>query len=101
VLKVVFLLGAEVDVQSAYERFEALREGRGDQFLRYLRGLEILLARNPEMGVKVGRGIRKLLMPRFDHGIFYSVEGDRIMVAAVLDMRRDPAFIRSRLGLPE
>ena len=51
------------------------------------------------MGVGVKRGIRKLLMPKFDHGIFYTIEGQRIMVAAVLDLRRDPGFIRSRLGI--
>ena len=38
-------------------------------------------------------------MPRFDHGIFYTVEGRRIMVAAVIDLRRDPAYIQSRIGL--
>jgi len=99
VLEVAFLLAAEVDVQGAYERFESQREGRGDQFLRHLRHLEALLASNPQMGVSVGRGIRKLLMPRFDHGIFDTVEGRRIMVAAVIDLRRDPAYIRSRIGI--
>ena len=61
--------------------------------------LEVLLASNPRMGVGVKRGIRKLLMPKFDHGIFYTIEGQRIMVAAVLDLRRDPGFIRARLGI--
>ena len=101
-LEVVFLLAAEVDVQGAYEWFEGQREGRGDQFLRHLRQLEVLLAANPGMGVSLGRGkrgIRKLLMPRFDHGIFYTVEGRRIMVAAVIDLRRDPAYIQSRIGI--
>ena len=97
--EVVFLLAAEVDVQAAYELFEEQRAGRGDQFLRHLRELEVLLASNPRMGVGVKRGIRKLLMPKFDHGIFYTIEGQRIMVAAVLDLRRDPGFIRSRLGI--
>jgi plasmid stabilization system protein ParE len=99
VFEVVFLLAADIDVQACYERFENERVGRGVEFLRRLRGLERLLAENPEMGAKVGRGIRKLLLLRFDHGIFYSVEGRRIIVAAVLDLRRDPDFIRSRLRL--
>jgi plasmid stabilization system protein ParE len=99
VLEVVFLLAAEMDVQAIYENCEKQREGRGDQFLRHLRELEILLAANPHLGVHVARGIRKLLLLQFDHGIFYTVEGSRIMVAAVLDLRRDPAFIHSRIGL--
>ena len=69
-LEVVFLLAAAADVQGAYEWFEGRREGRGDQFLRHLRQLEVLLAGNPGMGVSVGAGIRKLLMSRFDYGIF-------------------------------
>ena len=98
VFEVVFLLAAEVDVQSAYEWMEEQREGRGDQFLRHLKELEALLISHPRMGVSVGDGIRKLLVPRFDYGIFYTMEGRRIMVAAVLDPRRDPDYIRSRLG---
>jgi toxin ParE1/3/4 len=99
VLEVVYLLAADVDIQSAYEWFEEQREGRGDQFLRDLRKLESLLAHNPMMGVRAVRNVRKLLMPRFEFGIFYTVEGSRIMVAMVCDMRRDPAYIRSRLGI--
>ena len=53
-------------MQAAYELFEEQRAGRGDQFLRHLRELEVLLASNPRMGVGVKRGIRKLLMPKFD-----------------------------------
>ncbi len=98
-VEVVFLLAAEMDVQAAYEWFDAQREGRGDQFLSHLKALESLLIKNPRMGVSVDSKIRKLLMPRFDYGIFYTIEGERIMVAAVLDLRRDPYFIRSRLRL--
>lgn len=97
--EVVFLLAAEMDVQAIYDRLEQQSDGRGDQFLRQLRELEHLLASYPHLGVHVARGIRKLLLPRFDHGIFYTIEGSRIMVAAILDLRRDPAFIRERIGL--
>lgn len=97
--EVVFLLAAELDVQAAYEWLDEQREGRGDQFLTRLREVEVLLSRNPHVGVQVDSSIRKILVPRFDYGVFYTIEGQRIMVAAVLDLRRDPEFIRSRLGL--
>lgn len=98
--EVVFLLSAEIDVQVAYEWFDEQREGRGDQFLIHLRQIEVLLTSNPHLGVRVvDSTIRKLLIPKFDYGIFYTIEGQRIMIAAVLDLRRDPEFIRSRLGL--
>jgi hypothetical protein len=33
VIEVIFLAGAETDVQAAYERRESFREGAGDRFL--------------------------------------------------------------------
>ena len=91
--EVLFLLAAEVDVQAAYEWLEEQREGRGDQFLTRLREVEVLLERNLIIGVRVDSSVRKILVQRFDYGVFYTVEGQRIMVAAVLDLRRDPEFI--------
>jgi hypothetical protein len=52
VLEVVFLLAAEMDVQTIFEKCEKQREGRGDQFLRHLRELEVLVASNPHLGVR-------------------------------------------------
>lgn len=33
----------------------------------------------------------------FNYGVFYSVEGQRVMVHAILDLRQDPVAIRRRL----
>ena len=45
-LEVIYLLAADVDVQGAYDFFEEQREGRGDDFLRQLRQLEVLLLKD-------------------------------------------------------
>jgi hypothetical protein len=37
-------------------------------------------------------------MRGFPYGIFYSVEGGRIIVAAVFDLRQNPEIIRKRLS---
>jgi hypothetical protein len=37
----------------------------------------VLLAANPYLGVHVAHGIRKLLLPHFDLGVFYTVQGSR------------------------
>ena len=39
----------------------------------------------------------RLLSRRFPYAVYYSVEGKTICVEAVLDCRRDPAWIRQRL----
>ncbi len=40
----------------------------------------------------------RVLSNRFPFGIYYLVEEEFISVYAVLDLRRDPAWIRQRLG---
>ena len=42
-------------------------------------------------------GYHRLLSQRFPYAVYYSVEVEVIYVRAVLDCRRDPAWLRSRL----
>jgi plasmid stabilization system protein ParE len=42
-------------------------------------------------------GYHRLLTRRFPFAIYYRIGGDLIQVYAVLDCRRDPAWIRDRL----
>ena len=42
-------------------------------------------------------GYHRLLSKRFPYAIYYSREGETVFVRAVLDCRRDPAWIRERL----
>ena len=49
-IEVIRLVGAEADIQAAYERLEDVREGAGDRFLRELDRCASLVARNPSIG---------------------------------------------------
>jgi plasmid stabilization system protein ParE len=93
VIEVIFLAGAEADVQAAYERRESFREGAGDHFLRELDRCAALLSRYPRIG-RPHRGVyRKLLVPDNPYGVFYAVEPSRVVILAVLDLRQDPKTI--------
>lgn len=56
-------------------------------------------------GLKVSAGIHRvvyhdycrLLSKVFPYGIFYTVEGESAVVWAVIDLRKDPAWIREKL----
>lgn len=39
-----------------------------------------------------------MLASRFPFGIYYREHGDEIQVFAVLDLRRDPSWIRKEIG---
>jgi hypothetical protein len=41
---------------------------------------------------------RRLLVHGFPYGIFYTIEGHRIIISGVMDLRQDPSKIRQRLS---
>ena len=43
-------------------------------------------------------GFYRMLAKRFPFAIYYKMDGDIIKVIAVLDMRRNPSWIRKKLG---
>jgi plasmid stabilization system protein ParE len=97
VIEVIFLAGAEADVQALYEERESFHEKAGDRFLRELDRCASLLGRYPRIG-RHHRGVhRKLLVPDHPYGVFYAVESSRVVIVAVLDLRQDPKAIEKRL----
>jgi hypothetical protein len=52
----------------------------------------------PESGPVVHRDYRKLLVPGFPYGIFYTIEPRGIFISGVMDNRQDPVAIIRRLS---
>ena len=93
----VILRGAEADLQSAFDHYEDKVEGLGREFILTIDGSLTTVSQFPEMARLYHKTIRRLVVNRFPYGIFYAVEGQRIVVHAVLDLRQDPQNIRKRL----
>jgi hypothetical protein len=76
--------------------YEAQAFGLGDYFTSCLRadieGLKITAGIHREVA-----GFHRLLSKVFPHGIFYTVRSDQVTVWAVIDLRRNPDWISSRL----
>ena len=98
-MEIVIGAASEQEIQAAFAYYEDLKEGLGVTFLFVLdQALEGLKA-HPEKAALWMPPYRRLLVPRFPYGIFYSIEGRRIFVAALLLLTQDPRKIRRRLGL--
>lgn len=54
----------------------------------------------PEIAPVFHESYRRLLVHGFPYGIFYSLEGGRIIVSGVMDLRQDPEAMRRRLRGP-
>jgi hypothetical protein len=95
-MKIEISSGAEGDVADGYWFYERQSIGLGDYFrscifadiesLRYFGGIH-----------EIENGFHRSLSKRFPFGIYYTVDVDCVTVVAVLDLRREPLWIRESL----
>jgi hypothetical protein len=95
-MMVVVLEDAAEDIESGRRFYESCEAGVGDYFvesiLSDLESLVLYAGIHPTYF-----GFFRMLSDRFPFGIYYEVEGDLAYVYAILDLRRDPLWIRSEL----
>jgi plasmid stabilization system protein ParE len=97
VSELVFLLVADADIQSAFDFYEECQTGRGEVFMRHLDAAFGRLRTFPEIAPVFHRAYRRLLVRGFPFGVFYALEGQRVIVMGVMDLRQDPKVILRRL----
>jgi plasmid stabilization system protein ParE len=85
-VEITFLAGAEADLFAAWARYEGVSPGLGDRFEAEVRAGLARIVELPESVPVYAGEFRRLLVRRFEHGIFYRVHGARIVVTAVLDL---------------
>jgi hypothetical protein len=84
------------DLNDGFLFYDAQEIGLGDYFTACLRadieGLKVTAGIHREE-----QGFHRLLSRVFPHGIFYTVQADEVTVWAVIDLRRNPDWVSSRL----
>ncbi len=94
----VFLLKeAAVDLDEGRFFYDLQEKGVGDYFFDCLiSDLESLRFYSGIHRKKLG--FYRMFAKRFPFAIYYEIENDIVEVVAILDMRRNPSLIRSKLG---
>ena len=89
---------ADLDVEAAFEWYENERLGLGVEFLDELRATYNRIADGPLKYQELRGGIRRALLRRFPYAVYFAIEGDAVVVVAVLHASRDPAEWQRRRG---
>ena len=96
-MKIKILNSANQDLIDGYWFYEKQEEGLGIYFLYTLfsdiDSLKVYAGIHPMHFEKYHR----LLSKRFPFAVYYRVENDTALVYAVLDCRRNPAWIRNKM----
>jgi len=95
-MEIRLLETAREDLRAGYRFYEGQSVGLGDYFLDCMqadvRSLQIYAGVHGQAA-----GFFRMLAKRFPFAIYYLIDNDRIDVYAILDCRRDPTWIESRL----
>lgn len=87
----------EADVEAAFDWYELEERGLGQDFLEQLRSAYDRILDNPLGYQALRSGIRRGLTRRFPYAVYFSIEGEIIVIVAVLHTARDPAEWQRRI----
>ncbi len=96
-MKIVILKAAKQDLREGFFFYESQKVGLGVYFLETLSSdidsLQLFAGTHP---VRFGKYYR-LLSKRFPFAVYYRVSDEQIQIYSVVDCRRSPAWISTRL----
>jgi plasmid stabilization system protein ParE len=98
-MDVIVLPRAEADAQELYERMAELAGfDRADRLAEEIAAGMALLAQHPEIGPvdSALRPLRRLILNDTRFGIYYAIEGRRLVIHGVVDLRRNRERLRER-----
>ena len=96
-MNIKILDSARQDLLDGFDFYEKQQDGLGDYFLDSLfSDIDSLQVSAGVHSMHFGR-YHRMLSKRFPFAIYYRMEENSVLVHAVLDCRRRPAWIRRRL----
>ena len=96
IIRLTFRPEVPADLASAASWYHHQRAGLGEEFLSEYRLALDALVKRPLLRPEDQSGMRFWLVKRFPYRIFYRVQDDNIVVAAVFHVRRNPARLKDR-----
>lgn len=87
----------EADVEAGFDWYESEEPRLGFEFLEELRAAYNRILDHPFGYQDLRSGIRRALTRRFPYAVYFSVEGEAIVIVAVLSTTRDPAEWQRRI----
>ena len=89
---------ANQDINDIFHWYELKTKGLGKDFLTQIDNSLKTIQTNHEMFSMKYKNVRRCLMKRFPHKVFYTVEKNQIIILAVIFGGRDPDWIKKRIS---
>ena len=96
-LKLIVRRLAERQLAEACRWYDERAVGLGAEFLRSFEAACAQIERQPRAAPQVFLDFRRKLLRKFPYGVFYVIDGEYIVVAAVFHLARPPHALRDTL----
>ena len=97
-MRIEVLACAEAELVEAVEYYNQQLPGLGYEFAAEVKATFARLAAFPEAWPAFSACSRRCLVNRFPYGVLYHLQGERILVLAIMHLRRDPRCWQERLS---
>lgn len=84
---------------NAAEYYQFHKYGLGFEFLKEVEHTIEKIHEFPQSGIELRNGIRRRLVRRFPFGVLYKPDKSKIVVVAVMHLRRNPNYWYKRLNI--
>lgn len=91
------LAPAQAELEEAFDFYEDRRSGLGDELTADFESAVAKILRNPTIGRRLARDVRRWSFHQFPYALIYQIRHDLILIIAVAHFRRKPDYWRSRL----
>jgi plasmid stabilization system protein ParE len=81
---------ASADAKAAYRWYEEQRIGLGEEFLAELRQAVDLAVAFPLACPRLHRNTRRVLLKRFPYGLYFRLNGAKLIIVSIYHASRDP-----------
>jgi plasmid stabilization system protein ParE len=88
---------AAEELADAYEWYEARVMGLGEEFLRAVEACLASIQRGPQLYPVIHKDIRRALLRKFPHAVYYIFNEKEIVILACFHARRDPKVWKKRI----
>jgi plasmid stabilization system protein ParE len=92
-----FLAPARAELEEAVDYYEGCRPGLGQEFAVEVQTAIARIVQHPLACARISKRSRRCRVTRFPYGIIYQIRPDHIVIVAVMHLRRDPSYWKSRI----
>ena len=92
-----FLEHAKIEFEEAIAYYNRQRSGLGKEFSEEIEKTIERISTDPTSWEKVTKTIHRCRTRKYPYGLLYAVQGEKIVIVAVMHLRRKPGYWKDRI----